>query len=530
VAHDAPAAHDAHDAAAPAAGAVAPAAGAVAGGGARAGNGQPGPVVPGPDGVFAALRQDGEQALGFRPTRVAGRPAVEVVGSEGAVAGYAAALHAALAAAAAQDRTGLAPSSGDAPAPDGTPSRDDPPSPDGTPPWDDARSSDDLRPPEDVLLRLDLPARGAPRVRLAEHADDDLSLLSQAEVVGAVGSWELRVPSGTLRWSENLFRIYGFDPQGPTPTLEAVIDALHPDDRERVAREVEEMRRRGTLVRPLRQRVVRPSGEVRHLRATLGIVEVDAAGEPRRFVGSVQDVTERLRAEQEIATHLAVSEGLAEWQGLEPSAQRLLDRLANAMGGVGGVLWVPEDGHLVARVVWPDRCSPLDAYWAATRRTRLRPGGCVPGTAWERGEPVFVVGGTRADHGPRWEAVRQDGVRGSVAIPALNGRDVVAVIELAFLEHAQITDRLVRSLTGIGHELGQFFGRRQGELGAASLTARELEVLQLSSQGMTTRATADALFVSPATVKTHLSNIYVKLGVADRAAAVASALRLGLIR
>jgi ATP/maltotriose-dependent transcriptional regulator MalT len=88
----------------------------------------------------------------------------------------------------------------------------------------------------------------------------------------------------------------------------------------------------------------------------------------------------------------------------------------------------------------------------------------------------------------------------------------------------------MRSLTGIGYELGQFLARRRGEIEPATLTARELEVIQLAAQGHSGREVAERLVVSPATVKTHFEHIYRKFGVSDRASAVAEALRLGLIQ
>ncbi|GAA3659438.1 response regulator transcription factor [Lentzea roselyniae] len=62
------------------------------------------------------------------------------------------------------------------------------------------------------------------------------------------------------------------------------------------------------------------------------------------------------------------------------------------------------------------------------------------------------------------------------------------------------------------------------------LSARELEVLALVARGSTNRAVAAALFISEATVKTHLLHVYAKLGVSDRAAAVAVAYERGLLR
>jgi DNA-binding NarL/FixJ family response regulator len=63
-----------------------------------------------------------------------------------------------------------------------------------------------------------------------------------------------------------------------------------------------------------------------------------------------------------------------------------------------------------------------------------------------------------------------------------------------------------------------------------ALTAREIEVLALVSKGASNAAIASELFISEATVKTHLIHIFGKLGVDDRTAAVVAALERGIIR
>ena len=64
----------------------------------------------------------------------------------------------------------------------------------------------------------------------------------------------------------------------------------------------------------------------------------------------------------------------------------------------------------------------------------------------------------------------------------------------------------------------------------AGLTGRELEVLRLAADGLRTRDMAKALFVGERTVKAHLASIYLKLEVGTRAAAIARAHQLGLLR
>ena len=75
-------------------------------------------------------------------------------------------------------------------------------------------------------------------------------------------------------------------------------------------------------------------------------------------------------------------------------------------------------------------------------------------------------------------------------------------------------------------------GRLMGELRSPAreeLSQRELEVLGLIAQGCSNREAANRLFISEATVKTHLLHAYAKLGVRDRAAAVAAAYARGLL-
>ncbi|BBY58641.1 response regulator [Mycolicibacterium sarraceniae] len=71
--------------------------------------------------------------------------------------------------------------------------------------------------------------------------------------------------------------------------------------------------------------------------------------------------------------------------------------------------------------------------------------------------------------------------------------------------------------------------RRRAEPAGPSLSTREREVLNMIAGGRSIPAIAEALFLAPSTVKTHVQRLYEKLGVGDRAAAVAEAMRRGLL-
>ena len=352
-------------------------------------------------------------------------------------------------------------------------------------------------------------------------------LLDRAERVAQIGGWEWTPATGELLWSNNLSRLFGLEPGELAPSLQVLVDRTHPDDQPKLKRELESAKRGGTLP-PLDLRVVRPDRSVRHLRATGGL-EGRQKDDPRRLVGSVRDVTEERRAERELAAHLAVSEALAVWDSLEPGGERLLRDLAAALEFAVGALWLPRGSVLVARLFCTTGSVTVPEYERVTRQLQLPMGLGFPGQAWERREPVDSVA-LAGDRFVRRDAAARDGLSAGVAIPALSGEEVVAVVELCSQEPVELTDRLMRLLTGVGYELGTFLSRRRGELNPPPLSPRQLEILQLVARGVSARDIAEQLVISPSTVKRHFEHVYERLGVSSRAAAVAQAMRDGLIQ
>ncbi len=351
-------------------------------------------------------------------------------------------------------------------------------------------------------------------------------LFAWAERTVQTGSWVFVPATNAVLWSDNLYRIFGVEPGGFELTPKSILARLHTDDRRRVkeagARLIENS---GPWT--IEYRITRPDGGRRHLRATLAAVE-EHENRPDHILGLVEDLTDRRRAEREIAAHVAVAEALVAWDSLKRGAHGLLARLADALECVEGVFWVPRDDVLVPRVIWHERDVVPRFETAAGARPLRRPSG-LPGRAWEAGRPLSWAHGDPATADPPDGAAQSTGLRGAIAIPALMDGEVLAVVELKADSEIIIGERLMRSLYGIAHELGHFLARRGGELAAPLLTPREVEVLQRAAGGLSAPRIAEELTVAVSTVRTHMENIYVKLEVSDRSSAVAVALRLGLI-
>ncbi len=120
-------------------------------------------------------------------------------------------------------------------------------------------------------------------------------MLAEAEQIAHMGSFEWNIPANTLTWSDGLYRIYGLQAQEFGATFEAFLNQVHPDDRERVKRTVEEAY---SDAKPfsMEERIVRPDGTVRVLLSRAEIIKGEK-GELTRIVGICQDITDQKRAE-----------------------------------------------------------------------------------------------------------------------------------------------------------------------------------------------------------------------------------------
>jgi PAS domain S-box-containing protein len=156
------------------------------------------------------------------------------------------------------------------------------------------------------------------REALSRSLQESKARLEEAQRVAHVGHYEWNLIESRVIWSDESYRIFGLTPkQGPVD-FEMVREMIHPDDRERVFREVEEDIRSAVHTQA-EHRVVRPNGEVRTVQG-LGTVKRDASGRPYEIFGTVQDITDRKRAEQE---HQELSRDLQESKAWLEEAQHV---------------------------------------------------------------------------------------------------------------------------------------------------------------------------------------------------------------
>jgi len=120
--------------------------------------------------------------------------------------------------------------------------------------------------------------------------------LAEAQRLSHTGSFGWKVPSGEIFWSDETFRIFGYD-RSVEPTIDSVVQRVHPKDRADV-KEVISRAFAGALEFEHAYRLLLPDGRVKHVHAIAHATQ-NASGD-REFVGAVSDITERKTTEDKI--------------------------------------------------------------------------------------------------------------------------------------------------------------------------------------------------------------------------------------
>lgn len=198
---------------------------------------------------------------------------------------------------------------------------------DGTLSWLSSRAipvlGDDGEITEWFGMATDITARRQVEQQLSHGAE----MLRVASEIGKVGLWDWNVETGELTWSDEHFRMEGYEPGEIVPSYEIWSDRVHPDDRSATEGKIRDAMESGCEYLN-EYRVCHPTGEVRWLSAR-GRFLFDDDGKPVRMLGAMVDTTQRRREE--------------EWQRL--LVAELQHRVRNLIGMVRSVARLSAPSH-----------------------------------------------------------------------------------------------------------------------------------------------------------------------------------------
>ncbi|HJW25390.1 MAG TPA: EAL domain-containing protein [Rhodocyclaceae bacterium] len=253
----------------------------------------------------------------------------------------------------------------------------------------------------------DAPALDDPRLSASDIDQRHFALLLEAQRIGRIGNWERDMRSNQLWWSDECYRLFGYQPGAIQPSYTTFLQHVHPEDRGRVIRAMPATSE-GAATFEVEFRAVTVSGETRHF-ANHGRLFTDDKGTPLRASGTTQDITERKRIEDSVARQHAYLKAVLDNlpQGISVFDEELKLRVWNQ--GFLDVLELPPEAVRVG-VSFADliripaqrgeygpgdpeehvrRLNRLAFKFQPHRLERARPGGR---THLTQGQPLYING------------------------------------------------------------------------------------------------------------------------------------------
>ncbi|MEE9554776.1 MAG: PAS domain S-box protein [candidate division Zixibacteria bacterium] len=158
-------------------------------------------------------------------------------------------------------------------------------------------------------------ARGvSERLQAGADLHESERKLLEVQKTAHIGFWDWDLITDALYWSEENYRIFGLDPKKVKPSFEAFMKMVEPDDVQLVTESIEMAKKREKPY-DIDIHIIRPNGTKRVVNAK-GEVEFDESGKAIQMHGSVQDITERKRAEEELLRYECIVSSSADMLAL----------------------------------------------------------------------------------------------------------------------------------------------------------------------------------------------------------------------
>jgi PAS domain S-box-containing protein len=250
------------------------------------------------------------------------------------------------------------------------------------------------------------------------------AFLTEGQRISHTGSWSWIVSSGKVAWSQEHFRIFGYDPQKTHPSYQLFLETVHPEDRSTIEQNLDRAVREKSGF-DMEFRIALADGSIKHVQG-VGRPVLGESGEVDHYTGTTVDISERKRGEALFTGEKRLLEMIATGVALE----EILNTLSLIIeeyrrGTLASVLLLRADGVHLDSVAGPS----LPKAWIQ-QMEKLPIGPCAGscGTAAYRGSPVIV---SNIETDPLWDvpehraAALNHGLRASWSNPILSSEGKV---------------------------------------------------------------------------------------------------------
>ncbi|MBD2664474.1 multi-sensor hybrid histidine kinase [Richelia sinica FACHB-800] len=189
-----------------------------------------------------------------------------------------------------------------------------------------------------------------------------------------------------------------------------------------------------------------------------------------------RDISQRKRAQQELAIQYAVSSALAESLGMNEATQRILQRIGKSLGWDWGEFWLVNQraNFLYCLDIWDGGSSEFQEWEIITRQVTFGLGIGLPGRIWAKNEPIWLPDVLEDGQFVRSQIAQKLGIRAGFGFPICSENKILGVMTFFSHKIQQPNGDLLKVLNSIGNQIGQFIQRK--------LTEEELQRQNLRSQ------------------------------------------------
>jgi PAS domain S-box-containing protein len=299
---------------------------------------------------------------------------------------------------------------------------------------------------ENTRLYRDLAEREAKIRRLVE-----------ANIIG-IFVWE--IDGRIIEANDAFLRMVGYDRGDLAAGRVNRTDLTPPEWRERDARTLAELKASGTA-QPFEKEYFRKDGSC--IPVLIGVTAFDETRD--QGVGFVLDLTARKRAEERLRMQHTVAQILAEAATIDEATPRILLAMGECLGWDVGALWRVDREAKVLRCVelWHKASIEVPEFERVSRQSTFVSGVGLPGRVWSSLEPRYVPDVVPDENFPRGSIAEREGLHAAFAFPIVLGGEVLGVIEFFSREIRQPDQELLKMLTTIGSQIGQFSERKRAE-------------------------------------------------------------------
>ena len=191
------------------------------------------------------------------------------------------------------------------------------------------------------------------------------------------------------------------------------------------------------------------------------------SGKETFYSSIIRDITERKRVEKHLAAQHAVTKALADSATLMDAAAKILQATCESLGWELGGLWILDRDTNVLRCsnIWHLPSVEFTEFEVLSRQTTFALGVGLVGAVWESGKPAWIPDVVSDPNFPRALVAAKDGLHAAFAFPVLREGEILGVIEFFSSGIRQPDEELLRVMSTIGTQIGQFIGPRKAEEG-----------------------------------------------------------------